>query len=181
MKKLKKAMLILAIPVVLTACEEAYAPEIKEDTSLAQEADDPAENAQEEQEAKEDIERQAKEAAAVAEDQAQMQGYREEVFLEQGRTAMIGMMNVEFSQADKTYYLYPTDPMIIDEIHNLVVYGYGMENWDYMVASLVELSEAAQQVVGDGYNIMFMNPVNAENVLVIVQDGQVIYDAADEL
>ena len=193
MKKLKKSLLILSIPAItmIAACEEqkAYAPEVKEDTSVAQEIEDPAESAQEEQEAKEEAERQAEEQAeqeaeeeaSATEDQEQVQGHREAVFLEHGRESMIGVMNIEFSPVEKTYYLYPIDPMIVDEIHNLVMYGQGIEDWNYMVESLVVLSEAAQQVVGDGYTIMLMNPVNGENVLVMVQDGQIIYDAIDEL
>lgn len=197
MKNLKKSLLILSIPAItmIAACEEqkAYAPEVKEDISVAQEIEDPAESAQEEQEAKEDIERQAEEQAeqeaaeakeieeAIAEDQERVQGHREAVFLEHGRESMIGVMNIEFSPVEKTYYLYPIDPMIVDEIHNLAVYGQGIEDWNYMVESLVILSEAAQQVVGDGYTIMLMNPVNGENILVMVRDGQIIYDAIDEL
>lgn len=191
--------------------ETAYAPEVKEDISLAQETEDPADSAQEEQEAKEEAERQAKEQAeaeeaaaqekaereakaeeeaaakkkakeeAAAADKEQIQGYREEAFLQQGRDGMIGVANIEFSQVEKTYYLYPIDPMIIDEIHNLVNYGQGVDDWNYLVESLVVLSQAAQQVVGDGYKIMFMNPVNEDNVLVIVEDGQVLYNAVDDL
>ena len=182
--KFKKSLLILLIPAVLVACEqEAYAPEVKEDISLVQEIENPAENTQKEQEAKERAEKQQEEAAAQAaeEDQERIQGYKEEAFLEQIRESMVGVANIEFSQAEKTYYLYPIDPMIIDEIHNLIMYGQGLEDWNYMVESLVVLSEAAQQVVGDGYTIMFMNPANGDNTLVVVKDGQAIYNAANDL
>lgn len=188
--KLKKAILILSIPTMLAACgqaEEEHAQEAEEHTALAQEVDDSAENAKKEQEAKEAAKRHAEQkaaeekAAAEEADRERVQGYKEEAFLEQGREAMAGTMNIEFSQIERAYYLYPTDPAVITEINNLVMYGQGMEDWNYMVESLVVLSEAAQQVVGDGYRIMFMNPVNEENVLIIVEDGQTIYNAADEL
>lgn len=194
--KIRKAILILSIPTMLAACgqaEEEHAEEAKEHTAVAQEVDDSAENAKEEQEAEEEAERQAaakkqaeqeaaeEKAAAEEADRERVQGYKEEAFLEQGRESMAGTMHIEFSQIEKAYYLYPTDPAVITEINNLVMYGQGMEDWNYMVESLVVLSEAAQQVVGEGYRIMFMNPVNEENVLIIIEDGQTIYNAADEL
>lgn len=198
--KLKKAILILSIPTMLAACgqaEEEHAEEAEEHTAVAQEIEDPAENAKKEQEAKEEAEKQARQeaeakrhaeqkaaeekAAAEEADRERIQGYKEEAFLEQGRESMAGTMNIEFSQIERAYYLYPTDPTVITEINNLVMYGQGMEDWNYMVESLVVLSEAAQLVVGEGYRIMFMNPVNEENVLIIIEDGQTIYNAADEL
>lgn len=103
----------------------------------------------------------------------------EEVALQTLQGSFEGAGDVYFNQEYKLYSVVPTDPAFVDDMLYLRE-GHNLSEWDYLVNSVVELSSSLVDVLGSGYSVALVNPVNTDNHLILATDGVLVYDAFNE-
>ena len=146
--------------------------------------------AKEEQEAKQKAEEEA-EAQAKAEEAEKLrkeneakekaeQADAETIYLQIMRESVGSYVDIQFDKTEKTYVMTPTDQGLIDEISMLPL-GIGHEEWGTLVDGMASMSKSGKDLVGEGYTINLVNPLNHENVILWIMDGEIIYNVIDDL
>ena len=156
------------------AKEEQAAKEEQEAKQKAEEAEaqakaEEAEKLRKEQEAKEKAEQETADKANA-----------EEIYLQIMRESVGSYVDIQFDKTEKTYVMTPTDQGLIDEISMLPM-GIGHEDWGVLVDGMTSMSASGTDLVGTGYTISLVNPLNHENVILWITDGVVIYNVIDDL
>ena len=146
------------------AKEEQKAKQKAEEEAEAQAKAEEAEKLRKENEAKE---------AADKED-------AETIYLQIMRESVGSYVDIQFDKTEKTYVMTPTDQGLIDEISMLPL-GIGHEDWGVLVDGMASMSKSGKDLVGEGYSINLVNPLNHENVILWIIDGEVIYNVIDDL
>ena len=149
--------------------EEQKAKQKAEEEAEAQAKAEEAEKLRKEQEAKE----KAEQEAADKED-------AETLYLQIMRESVGSYVDIQFDKTEKTYVMTPTDQGLIDEISMLPM-GIGHEEWGTLVDGMASMSKSGKDLVGEGYTINLVNPLNHENVILWIMDGEVIYNVIDDL
>ena len=149
--------------------EEQKAKQKAEEEAEAQAKAEEAEKLRKENEAKE----KAEQEAADKED-------AETIYLQIMRESVGSYVDIQFDKTEKTYVMTPTDPSLIDEISMLPL-GIGHEDWGVLVDGMASMSKSGTDLVGTGYTISLVNPLNHENVILWIVDGEVIYNVIDDL
>ena len=176
------------------AKEKAEA-EREQEKKKAKEEQEAKQKAEEEQKAKqkaeEEAEAQAKaeeaeklrkenEAKEKAEQEAAEQEDAETIYLQIMRESVGSYVDIQFDKTEKTYVMTPTDQGLIDEISMLPM-GIGHEDWGVLVDGMASMSKSGKDLVGEGYTMNLVNPLNHENVILWIMDGEVIYNVIDDL
>ena len=151
------------------AKEEQEAKQKAEEEAEAQAKAEEAEKLRKEQEAKE----KAEQEAADKED-------AETIYLQIMRESVGSYVDIQFDKTEKTYVMTPIDQGLIDEISMLPM-GIGHEEWGVLVDGMSSMSKSGKDLVGEGYTINLVNPLNHENVILWIMDGEVIYNVIDDL
>ena len=151
------------------AKEEQKAKQKAEEEAEAQAKAEEAEKLRKENEAKEKAEKEA----ADKED-------AETIYLQIMRESVGSYVDIQFDKTEKTYVMTPTDQGLIDEISMLPM-GIGHEDWGTLVDGMASMSKSGKDLVGEGYTINLVNPLNHENVILWIMDGEVIYNVIDDL
>src|SRR5699024_4363467 len=151
------------------AKEEQEAKQKEEEEKEAQAKAEEEEKQRKENEAKE----KEKQEAAEQED-------AETIYLQIMRESVGSYVDIQFDKTEKTYVMTPTDQGLIDEISMLPM-GIGHEDWGVLVDGMVSMSKSGKDLVGEGYTINLVNPLNHENVILWIMDGEVIYNVIDDL
>ena len=151
------------------AKEEQKAKQKAEEEAEAQAKAEEAEKLRKENEAKEKAEREA----ADKED-------AETIYLQIMRESVGSYVDIQFDKTEKTYVMTPTDQGLIDEISMLPM-GIGHEDWGVLVDGMASMSKSGKDLVGEGYSMNLVNPLNHENVILWIVDGEVIYNVIDDL
>ena len=167
------------------AKEEQAAKEEQEAKQRAEEEQKAKQKAEEEAEAQAKAEeaeklRKENEAKEKAEQEATEQANAEEIYLQIMRESVGSYVDIQFDKTEKTYVMTPTDPGLIDEISMLPM-GIGHEDWGVLVDGMASMSKSGKDLVGEGYTINLVNPLNHENVILWIMDGEVIYNVIDDL
>ena len=149
--------------------EEQKAKQKAEEEAEAQAKAEEAEKLRKEQEAKEKAEQEAADKADA-----------ETIFLQIMRESVGSYVDIQFDKTEKTYVMTPTDQGLIDEISMLPL-GIGHEEWGTLVDGMASMSKSGRDLVGEGYTINLVNPLNHENVILWIMDGEVIYNVIDDL
>ena len=156
----------------------------KEEQEAKQKAEEEAqakaeegEKLRKEQEAKEKAEQEAKEKA---EKEAADKEDAETIYLQIMRDSVGSYVDIQFDKTEKTYVMTPTDQGLIDEISMLPL-GIGHEDWGVLVDGMSSMSKSGKDLVGEGYTINLVNPLNHENAILWIVDGEVIYNVIDDL
>ena len=149
--------------------EEQKAKQKAEEEAEAQAKTEEAEKLRKEQEAKEKAEQEATDKADA-----------EEIYLQIMRDSVGSYVDIQFDKTEKTYVMTPTDQGLIDEISMLPL-GIGHEEWGTLVDGMTSMSKSGKDLVGTGYTISLVNPLNHENVILWIIDGEVIYNVIDDL
>ena len=175
--------------------KEKVEAERKQEEKKAKEEEEAKQKAEEEQKAKqkaeEEAEAQAKaeeaeklrkenEAKEKAEQEATDKADAEEIYLQIMRESVGSYVDIQFDKTEKTYVMTPTDQGLIDEISMLPM-GIGHEEWGVLVDGMASMSKSGKDLVGEGYTINLVNPLNHENVILWIIDGEVIYNVIDDL
>ena len=151
------------------AKEEQEAKQKAEEEAEAQAKAEEAEKLRKENEAKEKAEQESADKEVA-----------ETIFLQTMRENLGSFVDIKFDKTDKIYTMTPTDQGLINEISMLPT-GIGHEGWGVLVDGMTELSKSGLDLVGEGYSINLANPLNHENVILWIMDGEVIYNVIDDL
>ena len=151
------------------AKEEQKAKQKAEEEAEAQAKAEEAEKLRKEQEAKEKAEQEATDKEDA-----------ETIYLQIMRESVGSYVDIQFDKTEKTYVMTPTDQGLIDEISMLPM-GIGHEDWGVLVDGMTSMSKSGTDLVGTGYTISLVNPLNHENVILWITDGVVIYNVIDDL
>src|SRR5699024_7058805 len=151
------------------AKEEQEAKQKAEEEKETQAKAEEAEKLRKENEAKEKAEKEA----ADKED-------AEKIYLQIMRESVGSYVDIQFDKTEKTYVMKPTDQGLIDEI-SMLTHGIGHEDWGVLVDGMASMSKSGKDLVGEGYTINLVNPLNHENVILWIMDGEVIYNVIDDL
>ena len=160
------------------AKEEEAKQKAEEEQKAKQKAEEEAE-AQAKAEEAEKL-RKENEAREKAEQEATDKANAEEIYLQIMRDSVGSYVDIQFDKTEKTYVMTPTDQGLIDEISMLPL-GIGHEEWGTLVDGMTSMSKSGKDLVGEGYTINLVNPLNHENVILWIIDGEVIYNVIDDL
>ena len=86
---------------------------------------------------------------------------------------------VHYDESQEAYIITPTDSAFIGDLEYVLGSG-DTASWNELVDSFAELSGKISETVGSGTSIAMANPVNTSNVILIITDGVVVYDAVSE-
>ena len=150
----------------------------KEEQEAKQKAEEEAEAQAKAEEAEK--ERKENEAKEKAEKEAADKEDAETIYLQIMRESVGSYVDIQFDKTEKTYVMTPTDQGLIDEISMLPL-GIGHEDWGVLVDGMSLMSKSGKDLVGEGYTINLVNPLNHENVILWIIDGEVIYNVIDDL
>lgn len=137
-----------------------------------------AEKAAEEKAAKEKAAKEKAEAEKVAKENEAAD--LEQVHLSIMQEHMNMYVDITFDKENKIFKMTPTNEQLISEIEMLPL-GIGWTEWQEMVDGIVSMSKTNSDSLGEGYSITLINPLNKENIILWVMDGEVIYNVVDEL
>lgn len=124
--------------------------------------------------------RKENEAKEKAEKEAADKEDAETIYLQIMRDSVGSYVDIQFDKTEKTYVMTPIDQGLIDEISMLPM-GVGHEDWGVLVDGMASMSKSGKDLVGEGYTINLVNPLNHENVILWIIDGEVIYNVIDDL
>ena len=150
----------------------------KEEQEAKQKAEEEAEAQAKAEEAEK--ERKENEAKEKAEQEAAEQEDAETLYLQIMRDSVGSYVDIQFDKTEKTYVMTPTDQGLIDEISMLPM-GIGHEEWGVLVDGMASMSKSGKDLVGEGYTINLVNPLNHENIILWIIDREVIYNVIDDL
>ena len=150
----------------------------KEEQEAKQKAEEEAEAQAKAEEAEK--ERKENEAKEKAEKEAADKEDAETIYLQIMRDSVGSYVDIQFDKTEKTYVMTPTDQGLIDEISMLPM-GIGHEEWGTLVDGMASMSKSGKDLVGEGYTMNLVNPLNHENVILWIMDGEVIYNVIDDL
>lgn len=88
---------------------------------------------------------------------------------------------IDYDEGNDAIRLIPTDPDFSKEILYMMTGITGTEEWDGMVESLQGLSESLTGLVDEDIYLSLVNPENEDNTILLLQDGNIIYNLSDEL
>ena len=128
----------------------------------------------------EEKQRKENEAKEKEEQEASEQEDAETIYLQIMRESVGSYVDIQFDKTEKTYVMTPTDQGLIDEISMLPM-GIGHEDWGVLVDGMASMSKNGKDLVGEGYSMNLVNPLNHENVILWIIDGEVIYNVIDDL
>src|SRR5699024_1856205 len=162
-----------------------YEEQKEKDEQAAKEKQEAKQKAEEEAEAQakaEEAEKERKEneAKEKADKEAADKEDAETIYLQIMRDSVGSYVDIQFDKTEKTYVMTPTDQGLIDEISMLPM-GIGHEEWGVLVDGMASMSKSGKDLVGEGYTINLVNPLNHENVILWIIDGEVIYNVIDDL
>ena len=155
--------------------EEQAAKEEQEAKRKAEEEAEAQAKAEEEEKQRKENEAKEKEEQEAAE-----QEDAETIYLQIMRDSVGSYVDIQFDKSNKIYTMTPTDQGLIDEISMLPM-GIGHEDWGVLVDGMTSMSASGKDLVGEGYTINLVNPLNHENVILWIIDGEVIYNVIDDL
>ena len=151
------------------AKEEQEAKQKAEEEAEAQAKAEEAEKLRKENEAKEKAEKEVADKEGA-----------ETIYLQIMRDSVGSYVDIQFDKTKKTYVMTPIDQGLIDEISMLPM-GIGHEDWGVLVDGMTSMSKSGKDLVGEGYSMNLVNPLNHENVILWIVDGEVIYNVIDDL
>ena len=96
--------------------------------------------------------------------------------------AFSSMSEVEYDASADMLTIFPTDEGFTMEIFFMMLgHEESIRDWDNLVESLTELSSSVSGIVDEDIQIAILNPEDSEKVLLLVQDGFVLYNFADDI
>ena len=83
---------------------------------------------------------------------------------------------ISYEEESNIISINSTDQAVKDELLAMLMGDLSLDSWNVMVDSFVFMSDQ----LGEPYTVAFLNPHNTDNVLLMVSDGIVLYDAFNE-
>lgn len=168
---MKKIMAVLSATLLLWGCSDNNNK--VEEESVKEEKVEIVE--EKEETVVEDIEEEVEEAEYSREDR---------VFI--AHSIMVdtfsSMSEVEYDSSADMLTIFPTDERFTKEIFYMMLgHEEYIRDWDVLVETLAELSSSVSDIVDEDIQIAILNPEDSERVLLLVQDGFVLYDFSDDI
>ena len=166
---------------VLIACDEETKKEKEVVVKNSDETTvvDKSENEEEETKAK--VEKESKQTKKEKEELlAKEQKAKEAVVLGILYDNFEDSMDIRFTEDTKTFEFLSNDPQFTLDLYGLLDGTVDISEWDGMVESFRGMSESSMGILGAGYGMTLINPVNTDNYLLYIVDGIVVYDAFHE-
>ena len=89
---------------------------------------------------------------------------------------------VEYDSSADMLTIFPTDEGFTMEIFYMMLgHEESIRDWDILVESLTELSISVSEMVDEDIQIAILNPEDSDKVLLLVQDGFVLYNFSDDI
>lgn len=96
--------------------------------------------------------------------------------------AFSSMSEVGYDSSADMLTIFPTDERFTKEIFYMMLgHEEYIRDWDVLVETLAELSSSVSDIVDEDIQIAILNPEDSERVLLLVQDGFVLYDFSDDI
>ena len=96
--------------------------------------------------------------------------------------AFSSMAEVEYDSSADMLTIFPTDEGFTMEIFYMMLgHEESIRDWDILVESLAELSISVSEMVDEDIQIAILNPEDSDKVLLLVQDGFVLYNFSDDI
>lgn len=175
---MKKIMAVLSATLLLWGCSDSNnkveEESVKEDKVevVEKEEDTVVEETEEENE---EIDEELEEVEYSREDRVFIAN---EIMVE----AFSSTSEVEYDSSADMLTILPTDERFTMEIFYMMLgHEENIRDWDVLVESLTELSSSISEIVDEDIQIAILNPEDSERVLLLVQDGFVLYNFADDI
>lgn len=173
---MKKLMAVLSATLLLWGCSDnnnkVEEESVKEEKTEVVEEDSGVEEVEEETE-------------QVSEEVEEVEYSREErVFIAHVMMtdAFSSMAEVEYDSSADMLTISPTDEGFTMEIFYMMLgQEESIRDWDILVESLTELSISVSGMVDEDIQIAILNPEDSDKVLLLVQDGFVLYNFSDDI
>lgn len=180
---MKKMMAVLSATLLLWGCSDSNSK--VEEESVKEEKIEVVEEKEETvvEEVEEEIEEIEEEAEEAEE--AEVEYSREDrVFIAHVMMAdaFSSMAEVEYDSSADMLTIFPTDEGFTMEIFYMMLgHEESIRDWDILVESLTELSISVSEMVDEDIQIAILNPEDSDKVLLLVQDGFVLYNFSDDI
>ena len=175
---MKKTMAVLSATLLLWGCSDNN--DTVEEESVKEEKIEVVE--EKEDTVVEEIEEETEE---IEEEVEEVEYSREErVFIAHVMMAdaFSSTSEVEYDSSADMLTIFPTDEGFTMEIFYMMLgYEENIRDWEVLVESLTELSSSISEIVDEDIQIAILNPEDSERVLLLVQDGFVLYNFADDI
>lgn len=173
---MKKIMAVLSATLLLWGCSDSNnkveEESVKEEKIEVVEEDSGVEEVEKEEE-------------QVSEEVEEVEYSREDrVFIAHVMMAdaFSSMAEVDYDSSADMLTIFPTDEGFTMEIFYMMLgHEENIRDWDILVESLTELSVSVSGIVDEDIQIAILNPEDSERVLLLVQDGFVLYNFADDI
>ena len=175
---MKKIMVVLSATLLLWGCSDSNNK--VEEESVKEEKIEVVEEKEETvvEETEEEIE-EIEEEAEVVEYSREDRVFIAHVMMSD---AFSSMAEVEYDASADMLTIFPTDEGFTMEIFYMMLgHEESIEDWDVLVESLTELSNSVSGMVDEDIQIAILNPEDSDRVLLLVQDGFVLYNFADDI
>lgn len=179
MRKLLSLLMIIAFSIGLVACGDEDVNEVEKDKSENQtevEFND-AEKVEIENKEREE-ERRAKAEQEARENEIML---LEDKALELMEDNLGDIADIEFNRDEKLFSINMTNDEVIHELAMVFSGELSIDNWHGLVDSMQEMASSINSLLGGGYTVELLNPSNANRSLLVIYDGEVSYDVADDL
>ena len=177
---MKKMMVVLSATLLLWGCSDSNSK--VEEESVKEEKIEVVE--EKEETVVEEVEEEIEEIEEEAEE-AEVEYSREDrVFIAHVMMAdaFSSMAEVEYDSSADMLTIFPTDEGFTMEIFYMMLgHEESIRDWDILVESLTELSISVSEMVDEDIQIAILNPEDSDKVLLLVQDGFVLYNFSDDI
>lgn len=178
---MKKMMAVLSATLLLWGCSDSNSK--VEEESVKEEKIEVVE--EKEETIVEEVEEEIEEIDEEVEEVEEIEYSREDrVFIAyvMMADAFSSTSEVEYDSSADMLTIFPTDERFTMEIFYMMMgHEENIRDWDVLVESLTELSSSVSGVVDEDIQIAILNPEDSERVLLLVQDGFVLYNFADDI
>ena len=172
---MKKIMAVLSATLLLWGCSDNNNK--VEEESVKEEKIEVVE--EKEETVVEETEEEIEEEAEVVEYSREDRVFIAHVMMDD---AFSSMSEVEYDASADMLTIFPTDEGFTMEIFFMMLgHEESIRDWDNLVESLTELSSSVSGIVDEDIQIAILNPEDSEKVLLLVQDGFVLYNFADDI
>lgn len=176
---MKKMMAVLSATLLLWGCSDNNNK--VEEESVKEEKVEIVE--EKEETVVEEVEEEIEEIEEIDEEVEEVEYSREDrVFIAHVMMAdaFSSMSEVEYDSSADMLTIFPTDEGFTMEIFYMMLgHEESIRDWDILVESLTELSISVSEMVDEDIQIAILNPEDSDKVLLLVQDGFVLYNFAD--
>lgn len=177
---MKKMMVVLSATLLLWGCSDSNSK--VEEESVKEEKIEVVE--EKEETVVEEVEEETEEVEEEAEVEEVEYSREDRVFIAHVMMAdaFSSMAEVEYDSSADMLTIFPTDEGFTMEIFYMMLgHEESIRDWDILVESLTELSISVSEMVDEDIQIAILNPEDSDKVLLLVQDGFVLYNFSDDI